>query len=1000
MRNSVAQSFDDWQAHVLTNRLAARAKDEDEFLERAARARRVKAPPALSLPGKSAHSDQPGRGAAPRSGDDARRGVASGSQAAVVKIASFAGGAVRIRSLLDYQSRDSEIPFERESGAIVSGERAFDELAEKWIDHNKTTSGREQEPSKDVLYFTVAAPGVVDSARAQEALAGALAGHKYAFRVEEGLDQNLVHVVTSAASSAKEERNRAMRLFDNKKSINGLKSRLATGFEGPVDLQVKRWAHGVDGAGAMLCRITRDGEVLAQLSNGKTLESREANWSAANAWKKSLRSRETRDVAHVILSAKPGTDRAAFVEAARNMLGKEFAGHEYVFALHEDRKHLHVHAAVRMVNNQGQRMDPKIPDLQRWRETMAQEARLQQIPMEATSRFEKARAPAYKLSDVRMMDRGVAPESVRRRVEDVKTNAVYVPVRAEGFTRAAASAAGWQAFAVSEPGNDSVIKMRDRTHAAAMGRSQKAPARVAGGNTPVFESDAFIGARVPADRTRASATGGAPVDVTTSKAAAQKYQEALVVARKMVAGDSNKDELEKLGVALRDRQDRIDKLLNYRMLLADAERQGVKLDNGRSFDGERKLIEPKLVAARKQFDQTNSKLKEIEMANIEQMQKGAAASQEAVLSLALLANAEQRAQLEAAAKELAVEDAKRIAAAEQRNIERQKAAQDLGARIDARDGQRNTGATSPEAFAAPKADAEKIAPKQTREESAEIRGATFQQPEPQSSLKFIHERVKIENVEEIHYSQVAADGSKGAIAFIDKGQSLVIKDEKNTEAVAEALKLAHARWGSVTLAGSETFKSEALRLAAEQGLEITNPELEQRFAEEKARAAEARSGQRPAPSQAGGGQAGSADVAAATSGPSAPSVASTPSERGVRKELNQEKIVAEAKREERQADTAAARGERGPAQSTPGAPYVSPAEANAAREAARANSDSPDQRIPDNAAESEAIKQARIEQDRLLAQQAADQRAQDAIAEFRKKEAERRNQKPNGGQKM
>lgn len=202
------------------------------------------------------------------------------------------------------------------------------------------------------------------------------------------------------------------------------------------------------------------------------------------------------------------------------------------------------------------------------------------------------------------------------------------------------------------------------------------------------------------------------------------------------------------------------------------------------------------------------------MANIDQMQKGAAASQGAVLSLALLANAEQRAQLEAAAKELAVEDAKRIAAAEQRNTEREKAAQDLGARIDARAGQQNTGATSPEAFAAPKADPEKIAAKQTRGESAEIRGATFQQPEPQSSLKFIHERVKIENVEEIHYSQVAADGSKGAIAFIDKGQSLVIKDEKNTEAMAEALKLAHARWGSVTLSGSETFKSEALRIAA------------------------------------------------------------------------------------------------------------------------------------------------------------------------------------------
>ena len=189
---------------------------------------------------------------------------------------------------------------------------------------------------------------------------------------------------------------------------------------------------------------------MASSSSGDPIDSHEANWVVANSWKRALRSREQRDAAHIILSAKPGTDPEAFLDAARATLRREFLGHAFVFALHTDRKHLHVHAVVQMTNAHGERIDPKIPDLRRWRETMAEEARRHHIPMEATSRFEKANPPAYKLRDVRMMERGGAPESVRRRVEAVQTNAIHVPKRIEGRAHAAKAAAGWRSYSAAE----------------------------------------------------------------------------------------------------------------------------------------------------------------------------------------------------------------------------------------------------------------------------------------------------------------------------------------------------------------------------------------------------------------------------------------------------------------------------------------------------------------------------------------------------------------------
>ncbi|WP_404294199.1 LPD7 domain-containing protein (plasmid) [Microvirga sp. RSM25] len=139
------------------------------------------------------------------------------------------------------------------------------------------------------------------------------------------------------------------------------------------------------------------------------------------------------------------------MSAVRATLESEFAGREYAFALHTNRKHIHVHAAVRMQDNRGRYMHPGVHDLQRWRETLAQEARQRNIPMEAVSRFEQAHVPGYKLKDIRRVERGTAPESARRRVEAAQTRAIHIPTREEGRKRANEVARGWQAVAIARP---------------------------------------------------------------------------------------------------------------------------------------------------------------------------------------------------------------------------------------------------------------------------------------------------------------------------------------------------------------------------------------------------------------------------------------------------------------------------------------------------------------------------------------------------------------------
>ena len=394
----------------------------------------------------------------------AKAGLAAGAQAAVVKLASYGSGSARAASLLNYQSDKGQLALEREDGSLVTGKAAVDDLVAHWRDDDA------RQPSNDVFRITLTFEGSLDPKEARAGLAVALDGHRYAWRIEERAESTAIHLVTVAAGARRDEYGKKERIHANEKSLRCFHDKIEDAFGRDADISAPVWAHGVEGATTALAALTRGGELSAETDAGLSLQEaadrlflrqpsnasrpKPANFNPAleiaKTWRPAMRSSNPRDFAHVILSAKPGTDEEAFLDAARATLAREFKGHEYVFVMHTNRRHIHVHAAVRLASATGEKLHPGIQDFNRWRRTLAEEARERHIPMVAVRRFDQAHAPAYKLKDTKMVERGIAPESVRRRVERVKTREIHRPTREEGRRRAAEAASEWKSLAARQ----------------------------------------------------------------------------------------------------------------------------------------------------------------------------------------------------------------------------------------------------------------------------------------------------------------------------------------------------------------------------------------------------------------------------------------------------------------------------------------------------------------------------------------------------------------------
>ncbi len=127
----------------------------------------------------------------------------------------------------------------------------------------------------------------------------------------------------------------------------------------------------------------RDGALIAGRAAVRELAD---DWSAV-ALADSRRRPSTPFSLSIVLSMPAATNAATVRDAARAFAREVFADRfDYVFALHTDAPHPHVHLAVRALGDGGERLNPKKADLEAWRQVFAQALRDRGVEAEATPR--------------------------------------------------------------------------------------------------------------------------------------------------------------------------------------------------------------------------------------------------------------------------------------------------------------------------------------------------------------------------------------------------------------------------------------------------------------------------------------------------------------------------------------------------------------------------------------------------------------------------------------
>ncbi|UXS05562.1 LPD7 domain-containing protein [Agrobacterium tumefaciens] len=673
--------------------------------------------------------------------------IASGSQPAVVKLISFAAGHARISALLSYQSREGQLQAEDEAGVRLEGSSWVQDVANEWSEED----GRQ--PSKDVLRLslTTAANGLDREEDVGRGLAEALPGHRIAWRSEDEGEYRRIELVLSTAARRQDGETSPHRIFDNRKSLSALERSLTSTFGSNTRVDVHGFAHGIEGVARYLGQLRKGGRHdlhsvrLDQAGSYKTdvvLNGPTAAIDEARDWKRDLRSQERRDVAHIVLSAKPGTSKEAFVAASRAMLAREFEGHRYVFALHEDRDHLHVHAVVKMRSETGQRLHPNIQDFKRWRETLAEEARQRDIPMDATSRFERANPPGYKMKDVRRIERGGATQAERRRVERVRNGEVHVPTREEGRRRAELTAHAWSETSRSILSSPFKPEPPERPGIIRLYRAERPGLHAS--SQPLFTTDRAAAAQI------AVRQGGTLryIDMTTDElqrlTPSRKDPLNVFVVDRQTAALAEAISAEKPAEIIRFQQRAAAAVCAHVHTLSPTP---VSAGTGKEHDM------ADLNVMKTSFEQMETSLDEIE-------------------------------------KNLPDDKVVEFEAMRQTVKTKQKTMLDVQEAIEKKRGK--------------------------------IEGEGYVPPKANDLANFVAEK----RGDDVRYSHRKADGRAGAMAFTDHGDKVEIGNWRDREVVLAAMQVASEKWGSLSLSGTDRYKSLAIELAAEHGFKVTNPELQ------------------------------------------------------------------------------------------------------------------------------------------------------------------------------
>ncbi|MET4689529.1 conjugal transfer protein TraA [Sinorhizobium fredii] len=348
--------------------------------------------------------------------------VANGSQPAVVKMASYGGGA-RVGAMLNYVSRAGELKVEDESGRILDGREDLARVRGDW-DH----LFQNRAESRDIGSFTVE---IVPSAFASDeamhelvrsSLTSGFGDRRYAYAVEKNGDGSLTVQGLVVLRSGQGER-----LTGDAKAAAIIQSRYDTSAaarDAEVKFSFQGYGNGVEFGASRLRDLVERYQDLRDDRGRQIADEKTASGLVQKEWRGELHSRKSRDVMHVIMSARAGTDVVAFEGAVREFLAHQFAGHRYVFSMHDPesdpkekgeggkRPHVHAHAIVAMKSDSGDRIETTPAVFREWRAVMAEKARDHGIEMEMTDRREFASPPAFTRTQVQPVNREGRTEHV------------------------------------------------------------------------------------------------------------------------------------------------------------------------------------------------------------------------------------------------------------------------------------------------------------------------------------------------------------------------------------------------------------------------------------------------------------------------------------------------------------------------------------------------------------------------------------------------------------
>lgn len=399
--------------------------------------------------------------------------VAQGSQPAVVKMASYGGGA-RVGAMLNYVSRGSELSVENENGERIRSREDLAGIRADW-DHLFQNRTESRDIGRFAVEITASALASDDEMHelVRSSLTSGFGDRRFAYAVEKNDDDSMTVQGVVVLRSGQGER-----LTGDQKAAGIIQARYdasAAASEAAAQFSFQGYGNGVEyGSSKLRDLVESHGGDVRDDRGQPVADDKAAGGLVQKEWRGDLHSRKSRDVMHLIMSARAGTDVAAFEGAVRDFLADQFAGHRYVFAMHDPAKdpkeageggkrpHVHAHAIVTMKSESGDRIETTPAVFRQWRVAMAEKARDHGIAMEMTDRREFASPPAFTRNQVRPVNREGRTEHIgtseaaQARYDDKRNGrrALAKSERSREYTVKATQ--GWQKIALAS-GDRSII---------------------------------------------------------------------------------------------------------------------------------------------------------------------------------------------------------------------------------------------------------------------------------------------------------------------------------------------------------------------------------------------------------------------------------------------------------------------------------------------------------------------------------------------------------------